>query len=133
MSEDARTLQCPSCGATLDPPVGQTSMKCSYCQSTVEIPAAAQVQAPAPAPLPYDPNIVKILALAGADRFWRWPAPAKGSGPSIWCGRSPATPAFRMPLRSWMRSRAGKRWNSSACREAFSVPLKCSAGQSFTK
>jgi hypothetical protein len=37
-------------------------MKCSYCQSIIEIPSAAQ--ALAPAPLPYDPNIGKILALA---------------------------------------------------------------------
>ena len=61
MSEEARTLKCPACGATLDPPQGQSSLKCSYCQSTVEIPAAAQ--APAPAALPYDPNIGRILAL----------------------------------------------------------------------
>jgi LSD1 subclass zinc finger protein len=62
MFEDVRTLKCPACGATLDPPQGQSSMKCSYCQSTVEIPAAAQ--APASAPFPYDANIGKILALA---------------------------------------------------------------------
>jgi LSD1 subclass zinc finger protein len=63
MSENVRVLKCPACGATLDPPQGQSSLKCSYCQSTVEIPAVAQVQAPTPAPLPYDPNIGKILAL----------------------------------------------------------------------
>ena len=61
MSEDVRTLKCPMCGATLEPPQGQTSMKCSYCQSTIEIPEAAQAQAPAM--IPYDPNIGKILAL----------------------------------------------------------------------
>jgi len=59
MSEDIRTLNCPACGATLEPPQGQSSMKCSYCQSTVEIPAAAQ----ALAPLSYDPNIGQIQAL----------------------------------------------------------------------
>ena len=64
MSNDARMFNCPACGATLDPPQGQSSMKCSYCQSTIEIPAAAQAQAPAPIPLPYDPTIGKILALA---------------------------------------------------------------------
>ena len=61
MSEDVRTLQCPACGATLEPPLWQSSMKCSYCRSTIEIPAAAQAQAPAP--IPYDPKIGKILAL----------------------------------------------------------------------
>ena len=59
MSEDARTLNCPACGATLAPPQGQSSMKCPYFQSTIEIPAAAQ----APALRPYDPTIGKILAL----------------------------------------------------------------------
>jgi len=59
MSEDARSLKCPNCGATLEPPQGQSRMKCSYCQSTIEIPAAAQ----APAARPYDPTIGKILAL----------------------------------------------------------------------
>jgi hypothetical protein len=59
MSEDARILQCPACGASLDPAQGQSSMKCPYCQSTIEIPATAQ----APAPLPYDPTIGKIQAL----------------------------------------------------------------------
>ena len=63
MSDDVRTLQCPACGATLEPPQGQSSMKCSYCRSTIEIPAAAQAQAAAPTPIPYDPNIGKILAL----------------------------------------------------------------------
>ncbi len=59
MPEDAKILKCPACGATLDPPNGQSSLKCSYCQSTIEISAEDQ----APAPLPYDPTIGKILAL----------------------------------------------------------------------
>ena len=59
MSYDARMFNCPACGATLDPPQGQSSMKCSYCQSTIEIPAAAQ----GPAARPYDPNIGRIQAL----------------------------------------------------------------------
>ena len=66
MPEDVQTLKCPACGATLDPPQGQSSMKCSYCQSTVEIPAA--VRAPASAPFPYDANIGKI---PGAGPLWR--------------------------------------------------------------
>ena len=63
MSDDARTLNCPACGATLDPPERQSNMKCPYCRSTIEIPAAIQAPAPTPPPIPYDPNIGQILAL----------------------------------------------------------------------
>jgi LSD1 subclass zinc finger protein len=62
MSEDARIMKCPACGAILDPPQGQSTMKCSYCQNTIDISATAM--ASASTPLPYDPTIGKILALA---------------------------------------------------------------------
>lgn len=33
-----RLLNCPACGGPLDPPAGQSSMKCLYCGSAVSIP-----------------------------------------------------------------------------------------------
>ncbi len=46
MSEEAKTLQCPSCGAALEPPPGATSMKCGYCGSSVTIPSEFRLAAP---------------------------------------------------------------------------------------
>lgn len=38
MTENARTFQCPSCGASLEPPTGLTTMKCGYCGTSVVVP-----------------------------------------------------------------------------------------------
>lgn len=38
MVEAARSFQCPSCGASLEPPTGLTTMKCGYCGTSVVIP-----------------------------------------------------------------------------------------------
>ncbi len=41
-----RLLKCPSCGGPLEPPAGQSSMLCTYCNNTVIIPE--NLRAPAP-------------------------------------------------------------------------------------
>ncbi len=69
MSEDIRILKCPACGATVDPPQGQSTLKCPYCQSTIEIHPTTQ--APAPTPPPYNPIIGEILALIRSDERMR--------------------------------------------------------------
>jgi predicted RNA-binding Zn-ribbon protein involved in translation (DUF1610 family) len=38
MPENTRTFQCPSCGASLEPQVGLTAMKCGYCGTSVVVP-----------------------------------------------------------------------------------------------
>ncbi|MGD0610612.1 MAG: hypothetical protein ABSB41_03785 [Anaerolineales bacterium] len=38
MVETTRTFQCPSCGASLEPATGLTTMKCGYCGTSVVIP-----------------------------------------------------------------------------------------------
>jgi len=38
MNDTIRTFQCPSCGASLEPPSGATTMKCGYCGTSVVIP-----------------------------------------------------------------------------------------------
>ena len=40
-----RLLNCPACGGPLDPPAGQSSMKCLYCSNAVIIPESLRVQA----------------------------------------------------------------------------------------
>ncbi|MBI3161893.1 MAG: hypothetical protein HYZ23_05260 [Chloroflexi bacterium] len=37
-SSAIRLLKCPACGGPLDPPAGESSMKCTYCGSGVVIP-----------------------------------------------------------------------------------------------
>jgi sugar lactone lactonase YvrE/DNA-directed RNA polymerase subunit RPC12/RpoP len=37
---DITVFKCPSCGASLEPPAGQSVMKCAYCKSSVVIPGA---------------------------------------------------------------------------------------------
>ena len=41
MSDNVELLKCPACGVSLDPPAGQSIVKCPYCQSTVMIPRAS--------------------------------------------------------------------------------------------
>ncbi len=38
MSEVMQLLKCPSCGGPLEPPAGESTMKCLYCGSVVAIP-----------------------------------------------------------------------------------------------
>ena len=40
MPTEAQILNCPACGATLDPQPGQSSLQCPYCKTTVKIPEA---------------------------------------------------------------------------------------------
>ena len=38
MSSAMRLLKCPACGGPLDPPAGESTMKCTYCGNAVVIP-----------------------------------------------------------------------------------------------
>ncbi len=38
MNEVARTFECPSCGASLQPPAGAATMQCAYCGTSVVVP-----------------------------------------------------------------------------------------------
>jgi streptogramin lyase/predicted RNA-binding Zn-ribbon protein involved in translation (DUF1610 family) len=40
MNDTVQTFQCPSCGASLEPPSGAATMKCGYCGTSVVIPEA---------------------------------------------------------------------------------------------
>ncbi len=40
-----RLVNCPACGGPLDPPAGQSSMKCLYCSNLVIIPESLRVPA----------------------------------------------------------------------------------------
>jgi len=40
-----RLLNCPACGGPLDPPAGQSSMKCLYCGNAVVIPESLRTPA----------------------------------------------------------------------------------------
>lgn len=40
-----RLVNCPACGGPLDPPAGQSSMKCLYCSNAVIIPESLRVPA----------------------------------------------------------------------------------------
>ncbi len=61
MPEEMRILQCPACGATVDPLPGQSLLKCPYCGNTIAIPAAAQP--PDITPHPFNPIVDQIRAL----------------------------------------------------------------------
>ena len=39
-----RLLKCPACGGPLDPPTGESAMKCPYCSNLVMIPESMRVQ-----------------------------------------------------------------------------------------
>jgi len=41
-----RAFKCPSCGAPIEPEVGNSSMKCPYCNDTVIIPSSLRASAP---------------------------------------------------------------------------------------
>ncbi len=41
-----RLLKCPACGGPLDPPAGESSMKCPYCGNAVVIPESLRTPAP---------------------------------------------------------------------------------------
>jgi LSD1 subclass zinc finger protein len=60
MPENTQLLKCPGCGAPLDPPAGQTVMKCPYCHSTVEIPSTFNTTSSSTIT---DPDIARILEL----------------------------------------------------------------------
>lgn len=46
MSYTMRLLKCPACGGPLDPPAGESSMKCHYCGNAVIIPENLRTPAP---------------------------------------------------------------------------------------
>ncbi len=69
MPEEMRLLQCPACGATVDPAPGQSLVKCPYCGSTVAIAATAQPAATTPAH--HNPIIDQIFALVRSDERMR--------------------------------------------------------------
>jgi LSD1 subclass zinc finger protein len=47
MNETARTFECPSCGASLQPPSGAATMNCAYCGTSVVIPEDLRAGVPA--------------------------------------------------------------------------------------
>ncbi len=47
MTDTARTLNCPACGAALEPPSGASTMKCGYCGTPVIIPPDLRTAPPA--------------------------------------------------------------------------------------
>ncbi len=69
MPEDMRLLQCPACGASIDPPPGQSLVKCPYCGSTIAIAPAAQPVSITPPP--HNPIIDQIFALVRSDERMR--------------------------------------------------------------
>ncbi len=44
MPETMRLLKCPACGGPLDPPAGESTMKCPYCTNSVIIPESLRLQ-----------------------------------------------------------------------------------------
>jgi hypothetical protein len=64
MTDTLGTFQCPSCGASLEPPTGTATMKCGYCGTSVVIPEAIRsVPRPADAPAVIDFNTVIAKAI----------------------------------------------------------------------
>ena len=66
-----RLLSCPACGGPLDPPAGQSSMKCLYCSNVVVIPES--LRAPAkdtPTPQPSIFSGVDMSAMVGYGAQW---------------------------------------------------------------
>ncbi len=43
MPETMRLLKCPACGGPLDPPAGESTMKCTYCTNVVVIPESLRL------------------------------------------------------------------------------------------
>src|SRR5690349_13019827 len=43
MPETMRLLKCPACGGPLDPPAGESTMKCPYCTNVVVIPESLRL------------------------------------------------------------------------------------------
>lgn len=43
-TQSMHLLKCPACGGPLDPPAGESTMKCTYCSSSVMIPESLRVQ-----------------------------------------------------------------------------------------
>jgi hypothetical protein len=43
MPETMRLLKCPACGGPLDPPAGESTMKCPYCNNAVIIPESLRL------------------------------------------------------------------------------------------
>jgi hypothetical protein len=43
MPETMRLLKCPACGGPLDPPAGESTMKCPYCTNQVIVPESLRI------------------------------------------------------------------------------------------
>jgi hypothetical protein len=43
-SVSMRLLKCPACGGPLDPPAGESSMKCTYCGNSIVIPESLRTK-----------------------------------------------------------------------------------------
>src|SRR3990172_10161544 len=43
MPSSMRLLKCPACGGPLDPPAGESTMKCTYCGNSVVIPESLRL------------------------------------------------------------------------------------------
>src|SRR4029453_4578796 len=45
MADTTRLFKCPTCGGPLEPPEGQSAMKCPYCANTVIVPESLRIPA----------------------------------------------------------------------------------------
>jgi DNA-directed RNA polymerase subunit RPC12/RpoP len=45
MPDTTRLFKCPTCGGPLEPPEGESAMKCPYCANTVIVPESLRVPA----------------------------------------------------------------------------------------
>lgn len=66
-----RLLSCPACGGPLDPPAGQSSMKCLYCGNAVMIPES--LRTPAKGTSTPQPSIfsgIDMSAMVGYGTQW---------------------------------------------------------------
>jgi hypothetical protein len=65
-----RLLNCPACGGPLDPPAGQSSMKCLYCNNAVIIPESLRVPEKAAASQPSIFSGIDMSSMVGYGTQW---------------------------------------------------------------
>lgn len=65
-----RLLMCPSCGGPLDPPAGESSMKCLYCGNVLVIPESLRVSKKEEARQPSLFSSVDMSSMVGYGTQW---------------------------------------------------------------